>query len=463
MRSHNLKKDDILTVRINEINNLGCGVGLHDESGVVVFVSGAVTGELVKVKIIKANKSYCVAKLIDIVEISRYREDGFCSMPSSCGGCTYRNINRDHELELKKSYVKHAFIKAGLDDVSIGDIIYDSRRSSYRNKAQYPVGKGKNGVIAGFFAPKTHKIIPCSNCALQPDIFSEILNLFCKFTDEKNISVYDEVSGNGLIRHLYLRMGEVTGEIMVCIVINGDTLPFSDVFTKIMTSTFPMIKSIMLNVNKRNTNVVLGDTYYTLFGKPYITDILCGKKFRISPGSFYQVNRRGAELLYNKAAELASFKGNETVLDLYCGIGTIGLSMADKVKEIIGIEIVPEAVECAKENAALNGIENAEFYCGDASSAEKLLENAKEARMGLLNPDAVILDPPRKGSTPELLNYIAGIGVPKIIYISCDPDTLARDCVILKDLGYNIGVVTPVDMFPATGHVECCVLLCREN
>ena len=452
-----LKKDDVVTVRINEINNLGSGVGKL-VCGCVIFINGAVTGELVEAKLIKVNKSYCVGKLLQVIEPSPYREDSFCNAPLSCGGCVYRHVKREHELELKKSYVEHSFIKVGLSDVKVNDVLHLWERGGYRNKAQYPIGTDKNGVTAGFYAAKTHKIIPCNSCALQPKIFGEILEFFCGFATEKKISVYDEESGKGLLRHLYLRYGKNTDEIMVCIVINGDSMPFSDEFCSAISERFPSVKSIMLNINKKSTNVVLGDKYLTLFGKPYITDVLCGKKFNISPGSFYQVNHDTAELLYETAASLGEFKGDETVLDLYCGIGTIGLSVSDKVGKIIGIEIVPEAVECAKENAKINGIENAEFYCGDASSAEKLLENAAKAR-GELKPDAVIIDPPRKGSTPELINYLASLEVPKIIYISCDPDTLARDCVLFRELGYSIGDVTPVDMFPATGHCESVVLL----
>ncbi len=462
MKCHNLKKDDILTVRINEINNLGSGVGKHEESGVVIFIPGAVTGDLVKAKMIKVNKSYCVGKLIEIIERSSVREDGFCDAPLSCGGCTYRHISREHELELKKSYVEHAFIKVGLSDVKVNGVLHTNKRKGYRNKAQYPIGTGKDGIIAGFYASKTHKIIPCDSCSLQPDIFSRIVKAFCKFATENNISVYSEENGSGLLRHLYLRQGEATGDIMMCAVINGETLPYAEKLVSEFTSAFTCIKSILINVNKKNTNVILGDKYVTLYGEPYITDVLCEKKFKISPGSFYQVNHDGAELLYTTAAKFADFSGSETVLDLYCGIGTIGISMSDKVKEIIGIEIVPEAVECAKENARLNELTNASFYCGDASSAESLLSEAIIQR-GELKPDAVILDPPRKGTTPELLNYIAKLGIPKIVYISCDPDTLARDCAILRDLGYSIGEVTPVDMFPATGHVETVVLLSKEK
>ena len=397
-----------------------------------------------------------------IIEPSHYREDNFCSAPLSCGGCVYLHINREHELELKKSHVKHSFIKAGLADVKVNDVLYLPKRSGYRNKAQYPIGKDKNGITAGFYASKTHRIVPCKNCSLQPPVFSDLLTAFCDFATRSGWSTYDEESGTGLLRHLYLRLAEVTGEIMVCVVINGDTLPRHLEFVSYMKEKFPAVKSILLNINKKSTNVVLGEKYICIFGRPYITDILCGKRFNISPGSFYQVNHDGAELLYRTASSKANFKGDETILDLYCGIGTIGLTMADKVKEIIGIEIVPEAVECAKENAKINGISNAEFYCGDASSAPALLKNAAEAR-GSLAPDAVILDPPRKGSTRELIEYLSDLNVPKVIYISCDPGTLARDCVLFRELGYTISDITPVDMFPASGHIENIALLSREN
>lgn len=462
MKNNEFKKGDIVTVRINEINNLGSGVGKLGECGIVVFVNGTVTGELVTAQLIKVNKSYLVGKLQEIIEVSPYREDHFCTAPNSCGGCVYRHVKREHELMLKKSYVEHAFIKVGLSDVKVNDVVYLPNRGAYRNKAQYPIGQGKNGIIAGFYAAKTHKIIPCAECALQPEIFSKILKSFCDFATEKKISAYDEESGKGLLRHLYLRRGEATGEIMLCVVINGKKMPYAEDFVSFINERFPSVTSILLNENRKNTNVVLGEKYTCIFGKPYITDILCGKRFNISPDSFYQVNHDGAELLYGKAAEIADFKGNETILDLYCGIGTIGLSMADKVKKVIGIEIVPAAVECAKENATINGIENAEFYCGDASSAPALLENAKNTR-GELHPDAVIIDPPRKGSTPELIRYLSELNVPKIVYISCDPSTLARDCVLFKELGYTIGEVTPVDMFPATGHCEVVCALQRQT
>ena len=457
------QKNDIVTLDIIDINNLGHGVGKLPESGIVAFVPGAVSGDVVRAKLIKVNKSYCVGHLEEILSPSPRRlQEKFCEAPNSCGGCVYRHITYDHELCLKKNYVEFAFKKAGLSDVIINDVITATKEARrYRNKAQYPVKLTKNGAEAGFYAAKTHNIIPISDCQLQPEIFGEIVSDVCRFVDDEKISVYDELTGKGLLRHIYLRHGKGTGEIMLCLIINGDSLPCREKFAEFIVKKHPQIKSVILNINKKSTNVVLGDEYETVFGNSYITDILCGKKFMISAGSFYQVNHDGAELLYGVAAKRAGLSGEETVLDLYCGIGTIGLSMADKAKEIIGIEIVDEAVRCAEENAALNGIKNAKYFCGDASGAKELFSGVAERLKNTKNIVAVI-DPPRKGSTPELIEYLAELKIPKIVYVSCDPDTLARDCVLFRTLGYNIGDVTPVDMFPRTGHCECVTLLTKS-
>ena len=460
MSAQKPQKNEIYTLKIEEINNMGAGVG-HLSDGMVVFVNGAVTGDVVEVKLIKVNKTWCVARLERIVAPSPVRlSEPFCPAPLSCGGCVYRHVTYEHELHLKKNYVKHAFIKAGMPDVEVENVLTTGQIKGYRNKAQYPVSATKDGITAGFYAGKTHNIVKADNCSLQPEIFGEILRFVCDFATKNGISAYDEESGGGLLRHVYLRQGKNTEQIMLCLVINGESLPCQDELVRGIAGKFPQIKSIMLNVNKKNTNVVLGRDFRCVYGEPYIEDILCGKRFRISAGSFYQVNHDGCELLYRTALEKAEFAGGETVYDLYCGIGTIGLSMSDKVGRIVGIEIVDEAVECARLNAKLNGIENALYFCGDASSAEKMLDGAK-SELGNAIPDAVILDPPRKGSTPELLEYISRLGVTKILYISCDPDTLARDCAILSRLGYTIGTVTPVDMFPRTGHCECVVKISR--
>lgn len=448
-------KNETVTLKITDLNNLGSGVG-RDTDGVVVFASGAVTGDTVEAKIIKVNKSYCVARLERIIEPSVYRiQTPVCTAPQSCGGCVYRNVTRECELEMKRSYVESLFIKAGLSDVKVFPVITAGERTGYRNKAQYPVRQTKAGIKAGFFANKTHSVVSADKCALEPDIFADIVKYVCEFAERYSISAYDEQSGRGILRHIYLRMGNVSGEVMLCLVVNADTLPHSDKLISEVRERFPQITSLMLNINKRNTNVVTGDKYITIDGNPYIEDTLCGLSFRISPDSFWQVNHDGAELLYRAARERAQLDGEQNVLDLYCGTGTIGLSMAKYAKHITGVEIVGAAVECAKFNATRNGIDNADFYCADASDTESIIPREKKY-------DVVILDPPRKGSTPELIEYIARENIEKVVYISCGPDTLARDCALFRKLGYTVGDVQPVDMFPMTGHVETVVLLSRR-
>ncbi|MBR4873552.1 MAG: 23S rRNA (uracil(1939)-C(5))-methyltransferase RlmD [Clostridia bacterium] len=450
-------KNQIVTLDVTEINNLGCGVGKVD--GMVFFVKGAVSGDRVEAKIIKTNKSYCVGRLEKILVPSQNRANfDFCRAPEACGGCTYRHVTYAHELAVKRDYVKSAFRKAGLSDVTVEETRTTGRESGYRNKAQYPFGLAGGKVTVGFFAGKTHKVIPCLDCALQPSLFSEICAFVCAFADEHGWSVYDEETGRGLLRHLYVREGKQSGEVMVCLVVNGTALPDEDVFALEIAARFPMVKSVMLNSNTKNTNVVLGRDYRTLRGRSYIEDVLCGKKFRISPASFYQVNHDGAELLYSIAAERASLGGDETLLDLYCGIGTIGISMATPTTRLVGVEIVQAAVDCARENAALNGLENAEFLCGDAGDATKLVDAALSL-CGDPGKTTVVVDPPRKGLDAALVEYLADKQMKKVVYVSCDPDTLARDCALFRTRGYEIGAVTPVDMFPRTGHVESVVLL----
>ena len=447
-----LKKNDIFTVEIEDMNFLGFGVAKID--GMAVFVSGAVTLDVAAVKIIKVAKTYAVARTEKIVAPSPYRVEDDCPVSASCGGCAFRAVTYNYEKSLKESFVKMSFVKQGMRDVTVMPLTH-AGLSHYRNKGQYPVRRDANGkTVIGFFAAKSHRVLDCSDCKLQHPAFAPIISEIREFIDKNNISVYSEEDGKGLVRHIYLRIGEKSGEIMLCLVINGDRMPLEDKFVKQITDKFKSIKSLYINVNTENTNVVLGKAYRLIFGAPHITDILCGVKLEITPQSFYQVNRDAAELLYQKGAALAEFNGDELLLDLYCGIGSIGLSMADKVKKLIGIEVVPSAIECAKRNAALGGIENASFYCGDAALAEKLLEGAKAAE-GDFVPDVVVLDPPRKGCAKELIDYIAKLGVKKIVYISCNAETLARDAKILTDTGYKMSEVYPFDLFPRTGHCEC--------
>lgn len=452
-----LKKDSDIELDITDVNNLGNGVGRVD--GRVVFVRGAISGERVRAKVIKVNKSFAVARLTEIISRSPYRcEKDICTAPLSCGGCVYRHITYGHELELKRGYVKAAFAKVGLPDADILPVLSTGRTEGYRNKGQYPVAKTKNGIVAGFYANKTHNIIPVQECSIQDPRFSKILRFVCEFAERNCWSVYDEQSTVGLFRHIYLRAGGATGEIMLCLVINGENLPCESEFVMQAREKFPEIVGIIVNKNTENTNVVLGKEYRILWGKRGIEDELCGIRFFISPESFYQVNREGAELLYGKAAEMAQLRGDEVMLDLYCGTGTIGLSMAHRVKTLCGVEIVESAVRCARENAERNGITNARFVCADAGNRDNILKAA-----GGKCPDIVVIDPPRKGSTRELVDCLADLNVPKVVYISCDPDTLARDCVWFKERGYKMSAVQPVDMFPRTGHVENVVCLTRHD
>ena len=452
------KKNQSLTLHVTDLNNLGNGVA-RAEDGRVVFVRGALTGETIEATVIKVSADYLVARLDRVLTPSPYRqpEDApDCGVPAGCGGCIYRSVTYEHELTLKQNYVRNAFRKVGLDSVVVEEVRTATQPSAYRNKAQYPVGMLNGKTVAGFYASRSHRILPAEHCLLQPPVFSDVIREICAFCDEYRVSAYDEQSGKGLLRHVYLRMGQRTGQIMVCLVINADSLPHADRLCDQLRSKFPGICSIMLSHNQKNTNVVLGDRYTTLFGTPYIEDVLCGLHFRIAPDAFYQVNHDGAELLYAIAAKKADLSGKETLLDLYCGIGTVGMSMARDIHRLVGVEIVPSAVDCARLNARLNGLENADFYCADAGDADTLF-----SCMGETVPDVVVMDPPRKGSTNDMIDAICSRGIKRVVYISCDADTLARDCVRFCQNGYRMSEVTPVDMFPRTGHVECVVLLSK--
>jgi 23S rRNA (uracil1939-C5)-methyltransferase len=463
-----MQKNELIKVEITDVNNLGCGVGhlqnAGERTGQTVFVKGAVTGEEIEGRVIKVAKSYLVARTEKILKPSAHRiTEDVCRASAACGGCAYRHITYEHELELKRGYVQAAFRKAGLPDVTVENVRSTYELTGYRNKAQYPFAKAKDGrVTAGFFATNTHRVVEAKNCALQPLLFGEILSYFCEFADRYGISVYDEESGKGLLRHLYLRMGKVSGEVMVCPVINGDRLPHEDILVRELTERFPMMTCLTVNTNTENTNVVLGEKYRLLYGRAWIEDTLCGLNFRITPQSFYQVNHDACELLYGLAKERACLTGKELLLDLYCGIGSIGLSMARDAREVLGMEIVESAARAADENAKRNGIENASFFCGDAGDPNGLLRRAEQER-GDLTDAVVIIDPPRKGTTRELIEGITERNIRRVVYVSCNPDTLARDCAIFREFGYEIGTVTPVDLFPKTGHVESVVCLTRSD
>ncbi len=433
------EKNEIYELRITDINHKGYGVGRIN--GIVTFVSDAVTGETLKVKIIKKAKDYLVARKEEIITRSEHRIDSPCPVSKRCGGCVYQHITYAHELELKAARVKSEFIKAGLPEITVLPTLSTGKIEGYRNKVECPIDEN---YTTGFYAERTHDIIPCNRCLLQNQIFDDIIAFVSgelKRTKAKGV------------RNIYVRSGDKTGEIMVCLVCRHPTVKNEKELAEKLMKRFPQVVSVILNHNPEDTNVILGKSCRTLAGKDTIDDILCDQRFTIHPLSFYQVNRDAAEMLYNKAAELADIKPHETVVDLFCGVGTIGLSMVAKTpaKKLIGIEIVPEAVKNAEFNRDQNGIANAEFICSPAEKIE--FDQA----------DVVILDPPRKGCKPELIDYIAKQNVPKVVYISCGPDTLARDVAQFIKLGYTPSAVQPVDLFPRTGHVESVVCLTRKE
>ncbi len=448
-------KNASVTLDVTDLNNLGFGVAHMD--GMTVFVSGAVDGERVRARILTVKKTYAVAKAEEILTPSPHRITPACTA-RGCGGCAYRQISYAHEREVKRDIVRAAFRRAGVE-ATVGEVrtpqTPDGKALTchYRNKAQYPVAAAPDGGYRiGFYGAKTHRVAEAAECPLQPESFAAVVQTLRAFFEKRRIPAYDEETHTGLLRHIYLRQAWESGEILVTLVVNGEELPCESELIETLRNAHPAIIGILLNTNTEDTNVICGETYRTLWGRAYLTDVLAGVRLRIAPSAFYQVNHAAAELLYAKAKELACLTGREQVLDLYCGCGSIGLSMARAAREVVGVEIEPSAVECARQNAADNGIENARFYCGDAGDPGRLLD-AAVADMKL-SPDVVILDPPRKGSTPELLASLAAHAVKRIVYISCNPETLARDARILLSHGYRMGEVTPFDLFPRTGHVE---------
>ena len=454
-----LRKNDLCRVEITELNNLGFGVGRVD--GMVMFVSHAVDGDVVEARVVRVAAGYAVGRTERILSPSLHRVPSPCAA-KGCGGCAYLTVSAAHEAEIKRESVAAAFARAGVS-IRVNPLVTTGERYHYRNKAQYPVAAKKDGGVAiGFFAPKSHRVVEAEDCLLGDPAFSPILRCLHEWIDRYHIPPYREEDGSGLLRHIYLRAGKATGEILLVLVVNGAYLPREEELVAELREKFPAIVGILLNRNEADTNVICGEEYRTLWGKPYLRDVLCGVTLHLSPASFYQVNHDVAELLYRRARELAALRGDELLLDLFCGVGSIGLSMADGVREVIGMEIVESAVRCASENAAQNGIRNASFYCGDATDAEGLLAAAERERGARILPDVVILDPPRRGCDAALLSYLARLAPSRVIYISCNPETLARDMKILAPLGYTAEEVTPFDLFPCTGHVEALVCLRRR-
>lgn len=449
------KKNDILTVEITDITGEGMGIGKAD--GYVLFVPACAVGDICEVKVLKALKNYGYAKIERIIKPSPERTETDCAVFGRCGGCTFRHISYSAELMIKKHWVDENFARIGALDIRCDAIVPSPEADGYRNKAQLPCGTGENGIFFGFYSKHSHRMIPCENCRLTPPFYEEIIACVERWASESGASAYDEESGRGLLRHLYIRDGRGSGEVMVCLVTNGRDIPEKQALIRDLLKLNICIKSIVLNINMRKTNEILGDECVTLYGSDTISDTLGGLKFDISPLSFYQVNRNGAERLYSLAGEFAALTGGETLLDLYCGAGTIGLFLSGKVKKLYGAEIIPQAVENARENAAKNGIENAGFFCADAGEAALMLSERG------VRPDVIILDPPRKGINADVIEAIVRMQPERVVMVSCNSATAARDCALLAERGYVPAKLRALDMFPRTGHVECVCLLSKLN
>ena len=453
-----LQKNQILTLRIERLSSDGSGVA-HSADGEAVFVPGTAPGDEARVRIVKDCGRYAFGILDELLTPSPDRIPVDCPVAGPCGGCSLRHLDYAAELRAKQESVLDAFRRIGGLEVPVLDILPSPEVDRYRNKVQFPVGVDKNGApCIGFYAGRTHRIVPCPDCKLQPGVLNEIGNALCAFFAQQGIRPYDEQSGKGLVRHIFLRRGAHSGQIMVCLVCTRAKLPHAEQLCTALREQFPAISTILLNVNAKNTNVILGSENHILYGPGYIEDTLCGVPVRLGPLSFYQVNTLAAERLYGVAAQYAQLTPDDALLDLYCGMGTIGLSMADQCRELIGVEIVPEAIESAKANAARMGetvAAKSRFFCADAGKAASQL--AAEG----LHPDVIILDPPRKGCDEATLSAVAAMFPRRVVYVSCNPSTAARDAKWLEEHGYHAEKVQPVDLFPRTKHVECVIALSK--
>lgn len=464
-------KNDVLEVEIIDQGTTGEGIGKIE--GYALFVKDTVIGDVVRVKIMKAKKNYAFAKLVEVVKPSPYRVEPVCPKASSCGGCQLQAMNYQQQLKFKEEKVYNNIKRiGGITEFEMKPIMgmeelclkgkEENGPFHYRNKAQFPVGVNREGqIVSGFYAGRTHSIVEVDSCALGmqrdetwmgSDVNARVMEIVKTFMEVRGITPYDEKSHKGLVRHVLIRIGAKTGQVMVCVVINGDKLPYSQELVEKLLA-IPEMSDISININKEKNNVILGKKIISLYGLGYIEDYIGDVKFRISPLSFFQVNPTQTEKLYGKALEYAGLTGNETVWDLYCGIGSISLFLAKSAKKVIGVEIVPEAIRDAKINAEINGIENAEFLVG---AAEEVVPKYFEEHHGEAEcrPDVIVVDPPRKGCDEVLLKTMVEMAPERIVYVSCDSATLARDLKWLEGNGYKVKEVTPCDMFGQTVHVE---------
>ena len=451
------RKNDLVTLEIEDCGIDGEGIGKAD--GFTVFVKDAVIGDTVTAKIIKAKKNYGYGRLMEVLKPSPYRVEPKCEFARQCGGCQLQALSYDQQLVFKTNKVKgHLERIGGFTDIPMEPIIGMDELFHYRNKAQFPVGRNKEGkIVTGFYAGRTHNIIENRDCALGVAENKEVLDRVIAHMEKYGIEPYNEATGKGLVRHVLIRYGYFTKEVMVCLILNGNKIPKEEQLVKSLCE-IPGMTSITINVNKKHSNVILGEEIRLLWGQEYITDRIGDISYQISPLSFYQVNPMQTQKLYAKALEYADLHGQETVWDLYCGIGTISLFLAQKAKFVRGVEIVPAAIENAKENAKLNGLENTEFFVG---KAEEVLP--REYKKNGVYADVIVVDPPRKGCDETLLETMVEMNPERIVYVSCDSATLARDLKYLCERGYELRKVCPVDQFGMTIHVETVVLLSHKK
>lgn len=444
-----LRQNNVYTGTVEGYSSEGLGIVRLD--GAVVFVPRAVRGETVDLRITKVMKTAAAGEIVKIHQTSPERAEPECPYFGRCGGCDFQHLSYTEELWAKCRRVQEALTRLGGAEVEVEDILGAKDPTHYRNKSQYPVGA--DGSI-GFYQARTHQVVPIARCLIQSEVSDKTAKAVGDWMKCYQVSAYDETTGKGLVRHIYVRTNQ-KGESLCCVVVNGRQLPREPELAAMVLSAAPKTVGVVLNANTKRGNVILGDQYRTIWGQKFLMDTLCGLEFKLSVPSFYQVNRDQAEVLYAKALEFAALTGEETVLDLYCGTGTITLCLARRAKRAIGAEIVPPAIADARENAARNGIENAEFFCGDAADIAAKLEGEG------LRPDVITVDPPRKGLSPEVIASIAAMGPERVVYVSCDPATLGRDVKLFAGFGYRAVRACAVDMFPGTRHVETVALLSR--
>ena len=450
-----MNKNQCFTAEITGCTSQGLGVARFEDRA--VFVKGAIPGEQCEIKIVKVTKTSVYGRLERVLTASPHRVTPACPHFGKCGGCDFMHLDYTLEAELKRQRVSDALSRIGGVNPEPLSITPAPTAERYRNKAQFPVAMTQDGPAAGFFRARTHQLIPVTRCLIQPQEAEDISQAVLAWMKQYHILPYDEETHRGYIRHIFVRKAAVTGQLMACLVVNGEKLPKGKQLVETLLGQVPSLTTILYNVNTRPGNVILGEAYHTLYGPGYIEDQLCGLTFRLSPASFYQVNHHQAEVLYEKAISLADLHGTETVLDLYCGTGTITLAMARSAGQVIGVEVVPQAIQDAQENARRNGVENARFFCADAGQAAKRL--AAEG----IRPEVITVDPPRKGLSQDVIDAIAQMGPKRVVYVSCDPATLARDVKLLEEKGFRFQTAEAVDLFPRTKHTECVVSIQKKD